>query len=184
MFNLFGKKEAKKENNPEQTMKAIEDLSKKIDEMSEKMAFNETKIKNLNNQAKEKLKSGDKNGARQLLAKKKKYDEQIKQFDGAVMLMEEQKMMLESAESMKSIFDTIKTANKQIQKTQEGMSADDMMKVKEDLEDFKYIQKEMNEIFDGYRDENTEEVEDELNQLEAEINNETNVIPEVGNLFF
>ena len=64
--------------------------------MEEKIKFIETKKNNLNEQAKTKLKAGDKNGARQALAKKKKFDEQIKQFDGALMLMEEQKMMLQN----------------------------------------------------------------------------------------
>jgi phage shock protein A len=114
-------------------MKAIGDLSKKIEEMEEKINHIELKKKNLAEQAKTKLKAGDKNGARQALAKKKKYDEQIKQFDGAMMLMEEQKMMLENAELMKGIFDTIKNANTQIKTTQEGMNVDDLYKIKDEM---------------------------------------------------
>merc|ERR1712096_211159 len=103
-MGLFGKKKPKKdENTQEKAMAAISDLSTKINDLEEKIKFIEAKKNGLNETAKAKLKSGDKNGARQALAKKKKYDENIKQYDGAIMMMEEQKMMLENAESMKSI---------------------------------------------------------------------------------
>ena len=133
MFNLFGKKEKKQQNTQEQSMKAIADLTKKLEEIEEKIMHVETKKRTLADQAKIKLKAGDKNGARQALAKKKKYDEQIKQFDGAMMLMEEQKMMLENAELMKGIFDTIKNANTQIKTSQEGMSVEDLYKIKDEM---------------------------------------------------
>jgi phage shock protein A len=135
MNALFGKKAQKPtQDHKDLTLKTIVDLDKKIGEMEEKIKFIEVKKNNLTEQAKTKLKSGDKNGARQALAKKKKYDEQIKQFDGALMLMEEQKMMLESAESMKSIFETIKNANSAIKDSQKDMNPDDLLKVKDDLE--------------------------------------------------
>jgi len=133
MFNLFGKKEKKQQNTQEQSMKAIADLTKKLEEIEEKIMHVETKKRTLADQAKIKLKAGDKNGARQALAKKKKYDEQIKQFDGAMMLMEEQKMMLENAELMKGIFDTIKNANTQIKTSQKGMSVEDLYKIKDEM---------------------------------------------------
>jgi hypothetical protein len=43
MFNLFGKKEKKQQNTQEQSMKAIADLSKKIEEMEEKITHIETR---------------------------------------------------------------------------------------------------------------------------------------------
>ena len=135
MNTLFGKKTAKtKEQNSLDPLKAIEELSSKIDHMEEKIRFIETKKKNLNEQAKIKLKAGDKNGARQALAKKKKYDEQIKQFDGAIMLMEEQKMMLEGAESMKTVLESIKKANTILASTQKGMNVEDIVNIKEEIE--------------------------------------------------
>ena len=55
-----------------------------------------------------KLKQGDKAGAKRLLAKKKKLLEQLKQTEGAMAMMEEQKMMLESAGATKETFDTFR----------------------------------------------------------------------------
>jgi phage shock protein A len=135
--SLFGKKKDTKTGNnqtQEKALAAIGDLSGKIGDLEEKIKFIETKKNNLNEQAKAKLKAGDKNGARQALAKKKKYDEQIKQFDGAIMMMEEQKMMLENAESMKSIFESVKKANSALVEAQKGMSIDDLEKLREQME--------------------------------------------------
>lgn len=135
--SLFGSK--KKPNSgsnttQEKAMAAIGDLSGKINDLEEKIKFIETKKNGLNEQAKAKLKSGDKNGARQALAKKKKYDEQIKQFDGAIMMMEEQKMMLENAESMKNIFESVKKANSALVEAQKGMSIEDLENLREQME--------------------------------------------------
>jgi hypothetical protein len=50
-----------------------------------------------------------------------------------MMLMEEQKMMLENAELMKGIFDTIKNANTQIKTSQEGINVEDLYKIKDEM---------------------------------------------------
>ncbi len=180
MMGLFGKKKDKKNeaSTQEKAMSAIQDLSTKIGDLEEKIKYIETKKNNLNEQAKTKLKSGDKNGARQALAKKKKYDENIKQFDGAIMMMEEQKMMLENAESMKSIFDSVKKANSALQDAQKGMSVEDLERLREGMEDMKDNQKEMQDFFEGYATTEDEDVEDELNELANEL--ETESLPEVG----
>ena len=135
MKNLFGKKKQdSKTQNALDPIKTIVELTTKIDQLEEKIRFIETKQKHLNEQAKTKLKAGDKNGARQALAKKKKYFEQIKQFEGTMMFLEEQKMMLESAVSMKEYFEAIKNANKCLQSTQKGMDVEDITIMKEEME--------------------------------------------------
>lgn len=140
MKNLFGKKTKDSQSkNTLDPLKTIEELTTKIDHMEEKIRFIETRKKNLNEQAKIKLKAGDKNAARQALAKKKKYDDQIKQFDGAIMLMEEQKMMLEGAESMRAVLESIKKANTILASTQKGMNVEDIVNIKEELEVINYI---------------------------------------------
>ncbi len=178
--NLFGKKkETKPEETKEKALAAIQDLAGKVNDLEEKIRFIETKKNNLNEQAKAKLKAGDKNGARQALAKKKKYDEQIKQFDGAIMMMEEQKMMLENAESMKSIFESVKRANAAIVESQKGMSIEDLERLRENMEDMKDNQKEMTDFFESYATTDDTEVEDELNELANEIENDS--LPQVSN---
>ncbi len=170
---LFGKKkENKTENTKEKAMEAIQDLSGKINDLEEKIRHIETKKNGLNEQAKTKLKSGDKNGARQALAKKKKYDEQIKQFDGAIMMMEEQKMMLENADSMKAIFESVKKANTALVESQKGMSIEDLEKLRDQMEDMKDTQKEMTQFFEGYATTEDEDVENELEELASKMDAE------------
>jgi charged multivesicular body protein 4 len=138
MKNLFGggAKKPEQNKNDENKQKAIETMNKldgQIKELEEKIDFLEIKKNQQTEIAKTKLKSGDKNGAKQALSKKKKYDEQIKQFDGAMMMMEEQKMILENMESMKNIFEAVNSANQVIKKNQETISLDNIDKIKDDL---------------------------------------------------
>ena len=87
-----------------------------------------------NTPTKEKLKKGDKLGAKKALAAKKKYDEQIKLHDGAMMMMEEQQMMLQNAESLKDVFKTVSDANSVIKDATTGMKVEDLDKIKDDME--------------------------------------------------
>jgi charged multivesicular body protein 4 len=169
--SLFGKKAAPKNNNEtkEKVMQAITDLNARIEDMDEKIKHIEVKKNTLNEQAKTKLKAGDKNGARQALAKKKKLDEQIKQFDGALMMMEEQKMMLENAESTKMIFETLKNANSVLTEANKGMNIEDLERLREQMDDMKDVQNEMQEFFKSAATTEDEDVENELEELQAQL---------------
>ena len=112
MFNkLFGggKKDKPKEKkaNIDDTLKT---LDKKLSDLELLTQNLDVRQKNLQEEAKQKLKAGDKAGAKRLLAKKKKLLEQLKQTEGAMAMMEEQKMTLESAGATKEIFDTLISA--------------------------------------------------------------------------
>lgn len=136
MMGLFGgkKKEKKPAENKQNVMLMIENLGNKVNDLEEKIKFLEIKKNNQNEEAKKKLKAGDKTGAKQALAKKKKIDEQIKQYDGAIMMMDEQKMMLENAESVRDVFKTVSSANEVLIKATEGLNVDDLDKIRNDLE--------------------------------------------------
>jgi hypothetical protein len=135
MLGLFGKKkQEKKVDNSQKAMETMEQLGHKINELEEKIQFLETKKNNQNEVAKQKLKAGDKIGAKQALAKKKKFDEQIKQYDGAIMLMEEQKMMLENAASLKGVFDTVKNAGAVLKDATQGFTIDDLDKIRDEID--------------------------------------------------
>lgn len=135
MLGLFGKKkQEKKVDNSQKAIETMEQLGHKINELEEKIQFLETKKNNQNEVAKQKLKSGDKTGAKQALAKKKKFDEQIKQYDGAIMLMEEQKMMLENAASLKGVFETVSKAGQVLKDATQGLSINDLDNIRDDIE--------------------------------------------------
>ena len=170
--NLFGggKKDKKKTKvNVEET---IQNLDKKIKDMELLINNYEVRANALNEDAKAKLRAGDKAGAKRILAKKKRIVEQIKTTEGAMMMMEEQKGMLENAETIKGTIDTIKQAGQVIKDNQVNM--DELYKVKEDMEDLKAQGDEIKDFFSDMVDQNEEDVEDDLKALEAEIQNDAN----------
>jgi len=135
VFGLFGsKKKDNKEDIKKKSLETIQNLKTKINEMEEKINLLETKKNHQTEIAKEKLKKGDKIGAKKALAKKKQFDEQIKVHDGALMMMEEQQMMLSNAESLKDVFKTVSEANNAIKEANAGMNIEDLEKIKDDLE--------------------------------------------------
>ncbi len=136
MKNLFGgkKKEEKEPDMKEKAMATMNKLGQSMNDMEEKIQFLENKKNAETERAKQKLKAGDKGGAKQALSKKKKYDEQIKQYDGAIMMMQEQQMMLESMETLRDVFSTVNLANQTLKDAQKGLSIDDINDIKDDLE--------------------------------------------------
>ena len=167
---LFGKKDAgkkpPKQNKNEQTTLM---LDQKIQEQEMKLKNLETKTNALQEDAKAKLKAGDKAGAKRILGKKKKIVEQMKQIEGAMAMMEEQKMMLDNTLSMKDVMDAIKQGNQAVKEASKGMSVEDLEKMKEDMEDVKADQEELNNFFKDYAEENNEDVEEDMEALEEEL---------------
>ena len=131
---LFGKKNKQQTQKQPNAIETIENLGRRIKDIEEKISFLEIKKKNNTEIAKEKLKAGDKSSAKQALAKKKKIDEQIKQYDGAILMMEEQKMMLENSASMKDVFTTVNAANKILIDSQAGISIEQLDQIRDDIE--------------------------------------------------
>ena len=175
--NLFGKK-PKKTDNQEKALQTIQNLDQQLKDLELKIDHYDKQMKNLTNEAKAKIKAGDKAGAKKLLAKKKRFNDQIKQLEGAQNMMEEQKMMLESQDSMKKVFETISSTNQVIKETSQGVNVEAIEKAREDMEELKDSQKEMGDFFAEYNQEGDAEVEDELEQLEADIANEEVNLPE------
>jgi len=170
--NLFGggKKDKKKSNvNVEETIK---NLDKKIKDMELLINNYEVRANALNEDEKAKLRAGDKAGAKRILAKKKRIVEQIKTTEGAMMMMEEQKGMLENAGMFKDTVETIKQATNVIKENQ--VDIDQLNQIKEDMEDLKQQGDEIKDFFSDMVDQNEEDVEDDLKALEAEIQNDAN----------
>ena len=170
MFNkLFGggKKDKPKESKTK-TDDAIQQIDKKLSDCELLIQNLDLRQKNLQEEAKQKLKAGDKAGAKRLLVKKKKLFEQMKQTEGAISMMEEQKIMLESAAGTKDIIDTIKYTNSIVQEAMKELNVESLEDLKEEMEEAKAAQKEIADFFTDYANEDMDEVEDELAQLEAE----------------
>ena len=174
---LFSKKGKSKKGGADSQTKAlqqIEVLNNKIGELDKKIEFLEKQVKGIEGQVKEALKGGNKKLAKQLLVKKKKLNEQIKQNEGAQMMMEEQKSVLESTESMKSVYETMKSTNEVMKEVTGDFTADKMEDVRDEMEDIKANNEEISNIFSSYQNDAVEdpEVEEELAKYEGELENE------------
>ena len=177
---LFGKKDKKpaKQDKNEQTQLM---LDQKIKEQELRLNNIETKTNALQEEAKAKMRAGDKAGAKRILVKKKKLVDQMKQIEGAMAMMEEQKMMLDNTLQMKDVMGTIKAANQVVKEASQGMSVEDLENMKEDMENIKADQEELNDFFKDYADQDQEDVEEELGKLEEEMANEaTHVLPNIN----
>ena len=167
---LFGKKDKGGSKPPQDKNQQTQlMLDQKIKEQELRISNLETKTNALQDEAKAKLKAGDKAGAKRILAKKKKYVDQIKQIEGAMAMMEEQKMMLESALSTKDMMNAIKQGTAAVKDATKGMSIEDLESMKEDMENIKADQEELNDFFKDYADQEQEGVDEELEQLEEQM---------------
>lgn len=185
MFGLFGggkKKEdktKKKEQNNEKAVEAIGNLNIKINDLEEKIAHLEAKKNGELAIVKEKLQKGDKIGAKRSLQKKKWIDDQIKTLDGAMMMLEEQKMMLDGTMSMGQVYDTLKEGSAAIKLAEENFNIEDLDKIRDQMEDQKAAFEEKNEFFKEYNNIDNEELDDELDQIQSELEKEA--LPDVKN---
>ena len=184
MFDrLFGKKGDKPKKQPPSNIEQTNAmLTKKIQDMELRIQNLDVKQKYLQNEAKEKLKAGDKAGAKRLLAKKKKLVEQIKQCEGAMAMMEEQQMIMENTGMMKGTMEAIKNANMVIKEAQKDLNVEDMENIKDDMVELKQAQAEMGDFFAEYTNADNDEVEDELAALEEEMaKQDTGALPMANN---
>lgn len=177
---LFGKKKKNPAENKDKALQTIQNLDQQLKDLELKIDHYDKQAQNLTNEAKAKLKAGDKVGAKKLLTKKKRFVEQIKQLEGAQNMMEEQKMMLESQDSMKKIFETVSSTNQAIKEMGKGVSVEEIEKAREEMDDIKDAQKEMGDFFAEYAEEGNEEVDEELDQLEAEMAKEEVNLPDAN----
>ena len=171
---LFGKKDAgKKAPKPDKNEQTQLMLDQKIKEQELRLNNLETRTNALQDEAKAKLKAGDKAGAKRILAKKKKLVEQMKQIEGAMAMMEEQKMMLDNTLQMKDVMSAIQAGNQAIKDASTGISVENLEDMKEQMEEVKQDQEELNNFFKDYADENAEDVDEELAQLEEDMAKES-----------
>ena len=181
---LFGG-DKKGKDKPKESGGKIEEtlqmLDKKIADMELLLKNLDVRQKNLQEEAKQKLKDGDKAGAKRLLTKKKKLLEQLKQTEGAMAMMEEQRLTLESTGQTKQIIETLKETNQIVKDAMKELNVESLEQLKEEMEEIKEAQNEIHDFFTNYAEEGMDEVEDELKMLEQEEAAQAkNAIPSVN----
>lgn len=149
--------------NPDETInekdQAIAKILAKIESLEKTINEYQNKIDNLLMQVKKNIKSGNKQGARTTLLKKKNYEKFLENCQNTQNVLEDQIFNLKNMESHKSVADVLKQcleAGKKI-----GMNPDDFLDVTEDLKEAK---QSINEVNDGIKDFVDEKEEEELNK--------------------
>lgn len=170
---FFRKKNSEQKERKEENKENIQ-----LDNIKDKIKEHENKIKELNmiinelqQKAKDKIKDGNKESAKRLLSKKRKYLGQIKLVKDAVSILDNQKMLIENTMIKKDVIDTIKMGNSIIKEISKEININEIEEIREDVEKLKDEEEEMKEIFQMDPEE-IESINDEVNQLEAEIVNE------------
>ncbi len=79
--------------------------------MELKLMNMETKVKDIRDEIKAKLKSGDTVGAKRLAAKQVKITENMKKLEGAMIIMEEQELIMENTLKLKDVMSPIIAPN-------------------------------------------------------------------------
>ena len=167
---LFGKKKKQKAPEPKRDVNKVkETLDKQIDYTSMNINKYEKQIDDIKTQAKDALKRKDKKKAIMLMKKKKMFEAEISKLDGMRLMMEQQKLNMESQMNNKNVFDTMAEGTKTIQELQKEADIDKFDEIRDIHEEMEDKNREINDFFSNYAEEQTEDCEDDLAELEAEL---------------
>ena len=152
-------------------------LKLKSSEIESKIRDKNKEVDKCKNSAKSYLKIGNKNEAIRQLKKKQFNEKIVKKLNVQLEIIDDQMMLIEASEVNKDIAGTIKAVNEKLKQLSAGIDINEIEKAVEDMQDLKEKNNEMNEEFgeaiNNAIDEDPD-IEDELNRLEAEMNNYPN----------
>ena len=157
-------------------------LKLKSSEIESKIRDKNKEVDKCKNSAKSYLKIGNKNEAIRQLKKKQFNEKIVKKLNVQLGIIDEQMMLIENSEVNKDIAGTIKAVNEKLKQLSAGININEIEKAVEDMQDLKEKNNEMNEEFGEAINNAVDEdpdIEDELNRLEAEMNNYPNANKEL-----
>ena len=97
----------------------------------------------------------------------KMQEKELAKLDGQSMMLEQQKMMIESANFDIGVVNTIKDGKNAIGTLNKQMNVDDIADLKEELDDMMAENAERQDYFANIAKEGEDELKDELDELEA-----------------
>ena len=168
-------KEEKEKKEKEAKQKCLETkalLEEKLKKMGELYDAKFKEAKELENEARKKLKSGDKIGAKRCLVKKKKLLQITENLNNQMMIMDDQLIALDNAANIGAIMTTIKKANNALKNNQ--VSVEELQDEGEKIEENKDNIGELNLVIEDYNNENDDEddLADELEKCANELKEE------------
>ena len=176
MSRLFGGRKSPRNANKKPaaptTGEAIQNLRETEDMLNKKQDFLEKKIEAEIATAKKNAKT-NKRAALAALKRKKKYDEQLRQIDGTLTTLEHQRMMLEGASTNTAVLKNMGEAAKAMKRAHADMDIDQVHDMMDDISEQHEISKEISDAISSPvafgHDFDEDELEAELNDLEAEL---------------
>ena len=168
-------KEEKEKKEKEAKQKCLETkalLEEKLKKMGELYDAKFKEAKELENEARKKLKSGDKIGAKRCLVKKKKLLQITENLNNQMMMMDDQLIALDNAVNIGAIMTTIKNANNALKNNQ--VSVEELQNEGEKIKEHQDNIGELNLVIEDYNNENDDEddLADELEKCANELKEE------------
>ena len=176
-------KRKSKDKNDNNDATTIINLDEKIKENELKINQLEALINSNLEEAKKKIRNGDRSGAKIFIAKKMKLEKHKKILEGAIDMLEEQKMNIENAQHMQKVVNVIKTTQSQIKDEQKEINIEEIENIKEDMNNMKEQSEEVNEFLTGFAEVDENDVDNELEkELEDMANNINEEMPNINDL--
>ena len=167
---LFGKKKKKKEAPPPPNVNETkEKLDKQIEFIDMSKKKYEKQIDDVKEQAKAALKKKDQKKAKLMIQRKKMYEAEISKLDGMQLMMEQQKISMESTMNNKNVFDTMEQGANTIDQLTKEADIDKFDEIREKHEEMKERNEEINDFFANFAEDQDIDWEDDLAELEAEL---------------
>ena len=156
----------------------IIDLKNKIKlktiEVENKIRDKKKEVEKYKQQAKLKLKSGDKLEAKRLLQKKIFNEKIVERLYTQVKILDDQVMILENTEINKDIAETIQSVNEKIKEVTGNIDVRELEKAVDQMNENREKQREMQEDFNQAIEEANEgdpDISEELEKMEAAMDN-------------
>jgi len=168
MFNkLFGGEQKKKAEPVVDAQATIDKLNAQCENVKKRIVVVENKIKDLKQEALAKRKAKDERGALMALKKMKMQEKEVQKLDGQSIMLEQQKMMIESTHFDKDVIVGMKEGKNAMDQMNKEIDIDDIADLQDDLADQQAQIEERQNFFAEVADEGKEDLLAELDELEA-----------------
>ncbi len=128
----------------------------------------ENKIKDAKATALAKKKAGDQRGAILAMKQMKMYEGEVTKLDGQQIMLEQQKMTIQSTRADVDVVNTLKVGNTAIGNMNAKMDVDSIADLQDDMAEQMQEVQERQDLFAGVAEEGKDDLLDELNELEAD----------------
>ena len=164
---MFGGGEKKPAAPQVDAQETISKLNAQCENVQKRINVVENKMADMKKEALEKRKKKDDRGALICLQKMKMYEKEVKKLDGQSIMLENQKMMIESTHFDKDVISGMKDGKNVMEQMNKEMDIDDIAELQDDLADQQAEIEQRQEFFANVADEGKEDLMAELDELEA-----------------